>query len=187
MTTTCPELCVRHRLDTGSPTTTFPRVMLDRYDASGFLAAFNAGPARYDEHFMKGRPLTTETPDDVANLAPMISAKQGKTKKASRPIASATCLLRRFPRTELHLRALSCLQAEHTRIVPRLSVTLSIFRRPRRVAQAVSCPWRAMACISLNRTLEEHIAGSGSTHVCGGGSDHGLQDKSAAVGRGACN
>ncbi len=33
------------------------REMLDRYGSSGFLAAYNAGPARYDEHLTTGRPL----------------------------------------------------------------------------------------------------------------------------------
>ena len=37
------------------------REMLDRYGSSGFLAAYNAGPARYDEHLATGRPLPPET------------------------------------------------------------------------------------------------------------------------------
>ena len=37
------------------------REMHDRYGTAGFLAAYNAGPARYDEHLATGRPLPDET------------------------------------------------------------------------------------------------------------------------------
>ncbi|MFT8421827.1 MAG: lytic transglycosylase domain-containing protein [Gluconacetobacter sp.] len=33
----------------------------DRYGDAGFLAAYNAGPGRYDDHLATGRPLPTET------------------------------------------------------------------------------------------------------------------------------
>jgi hypothetical protein len=46
--------------------------MHDRYGSPGFLAAYNAGPARYDEHLATGRPLPVETQDYVAMLTPMI-------------------------------------------------------------------------------------------------------------------
>ena len=52
------------------------REMLDRYGASGFLAAYNAGPARYDEHLATGRPLPPETQVYVAMLSPMIGGRQ---------------------------------------------------------------------------------------------------------------
>lgn len=48
------------------------REMHDRYGSPGFLAAYNAGPARYDEHLATGRPLPIETQDYVAMLMPMI-------------------------------------------------------------------------------------------------------------------
>lgn len=35
--------------------------MHDRFGNAGFLAAYNAGPARYDEHLATGRPLLDET------------------------------------------------------------------------------------------------------------------------------
>jgi hypothetical protein len=37
------------------------RELHDRYGAPGFLAAYNAGPARYDEYLATGRPLPSET------------------------------------------------------------------------------------------------------------------------------
>ena len=48
------------------------REMHDRYGSVGFLAAYNAGPDRYDEHLATGRPLPIETQDYVAMLTPMI-------------------------------------------------------------------------------------------------------------------
>nr|WP_292769884.1 lytic transglycosylase domain-containing protein [Mesorhizobium sp.] len=47
------------------------RELHDRYGSPGFLAAYNAGPGRYEEH-LAGRPLPTETRAYVATLAPLI-------------------------------------------------------------------------------------------------------------------
>ncbi len=44
--------------------------MFARYGSPGFLAAYNAGPRRYEEHLLDGRPLPAETTDYVARLAP---------------------------------------------------------------------------------------------------------------------
>jgi hypothetical protein len=52
------------------------REMYDRYGAPGFLAAYNAGPGRYENHLATGRSLPDETQDYVAILAPMIAGKQ---------------------------------------------------------------------------------------------------------------
>jgi soluble lytic murein transglycosylase-like protein len=48
------------------------RELLDRYGSPGFLAAYNAGPARYEDHLATGRALPAETQAYVAALAPMI-------------------------------------------------------------------------------------------------------------------
>ncbi|WP_292237263.1 lytic transglycosylase domain-containing protein [Mesorhizobium sp.] len=48
------------------------REMLDRFGRKGFLAAYNAGPGRYQEHLLTGRPLPRETIDYVRKLAPVI-------------------------------------------------------------------------------------------------------------------
>jgi soluble lytic murein transglycosylase-like protein len=48
------------------------RELYDRYGAPGFLAAYNAGPGRYERHLATGRPLPDETQAYVATLAPMI-------------------------------------------------------------------------------------------------------------------
>ncbi|TSE12260.1 lytic transglycosylase domain-containing protein [Mesorhizobium intechi] len=49
------------------------RQMLDRFGTKGFLAAYNAGPQRYEEHISKSRPLPRETIDYVAKLTRLIS------------------------------------------------------------------------------------------------------------------
>lgn len=54
------------------------RELYDRYGAAGFLAAYNAGPARYEDHIASGRQLPAETRAYIAMLAPMIaSARSG--------------------------------------------------------------------------------------------------------------
>jgi soluble lytic murein transglycosylase-like protein len=47
--------------------------LYDRYGAPGFLAAYNAGPGRYERHLATGRPLPDETQAYVATLAPVIN------------------------------------------------------------------------------------------------------------------
>jgi soluble lytic murein transglycosylase-like protein len=49
------------------------RELYDRYGAPGSLAAYNAGPGRYERHLATGRPLPDETQAYVATLAPMIN------------------------------------------------------------------------------------------------------------------
>jgi soluble lytic murein transglycosylase-like protein len=49
------------------------RELYDRCGAPGFLAAYNAGPGRYERHLATGRPLPDETQAYVATLAPMIN------------------------------------------------------------------------------------------------------------------
>jgi len=52
------------------------RELHDRYGAAGFLAAYNAGPARYEDHVATGRPLPDETRAYVALLGPTIAGDQ---------------------------------------------------------------------------------------------------------------
>ncbi|MGV2164939.1 lytic transglycosylase domain-containing protein [Agrobacterium sp. 16-172Ci] len=53
----------------------YMRELYDRYGAPGFLAAYNAGPGRYDEHLANGRPLPAETRAYVAQLAPLVGGE----------------------------------------------------------------------------------------------------------------
>ena len=53
--------------------TAYLRAMLDRYGTvGGMLAAYNAGPGRYDAYLSEGRPLPAETRAYVATLAPRL-------------------------------------------------------------------------------------------------------------------
>ncbi|MDR3495005.1 MAG: transglycosylase SLT domain-containing protein [Ancalomicrobiaceae bacterium] len=49
------------------------RQLYDRYGSPGFLAAYNAGPSRYDEHLATGNPLPAETRNYVAVLSALIA------------------------------------------------------------------------------------------------------------------
>jgi soluble lytic murein transglycosylase-like protein len=49
------------------------RELYDRYGVPGFLAAYNAGPGRYERHLATGRSLPDETQAYVATLVPMIN------------------------------------------------------------------------------------------------------------------
>lgn len=55
--------------------TAYMRELYDRYGMPGFLAAYNAGPGRYDEHLANGRPLPAETRAYVVQLAPLVGGE----------------------------------------------------------------------------------------------------------------
>ncbi|NHN89424.1 transglycosylase SLT domain-containing protein [Acetobacter sp. LMG 1627] len=51
---------------------TYLRLLHDRYGDAGFLAAYNAGPGRYEAHLSTGRPLPHETRDYVASVVRLL-------------------------------------------------------------------------------------------------------------------
>jgi hypothetical protein len=53
--------------------TGYLRDMHERFGTEGFIAAYNAGPQRYEDHLATGRPLPDETLAYVAKLAPLLS------------------------------------------------------------------------------------------------------------------
>lgn len=59
------------------------RELSDRYGAPGFLAAYNAGPGRYERHLATGRSLPEETQAYVATLAPMIQGMRTSVRMAT--------------------------------------------------------------------------------------------------------
>jgi hypothetical protein len=77
MPDTWAELRVRHRLERNPydprdnilAGAAYLREMYNRYGSPGFLAAYNAGPGRYEE-YLAGRPLPAETRAYVAALLP---------------------------------------------------------------------------------------------------------------------
>jgi soluble lytic murein transglycosylase-like protein len=56
--------------------TAYLRELFDRYGSPGFLAAYNAGPGRY-EQYLGGRPLPAETRAYVAALVPSFGGGEG--------------------------------------------------------------------------------------------------------------
>jgi soluble lytic murein transglycosylase-like protein len=71
------------------------RELSDRYGVPGFLAAYNAGPGRYERHLKTGRPLPAETQAFVAALAPLIESTRINARVAAVSFVSADSAL--FP------------------------------------------------------------------------------------------
>ena len=63
--------------------TSYLREMYDSYGATGMLAAYNAGPGRYEDWRDRGRPLPAETRAYVAKIAPMLQVGSAATAVAS--------------------------------------------------------------------------------------------------------
>ncbi len=84
MPQTWADLRVRHRLgsDPFDPRdnilagAAYLREMHGRFGSPGFLAAYNAGPGRYEEHLATGRMLPAETQDFVVSLAPLVGGER---------------------------------------------------------------------------------------------------------------
>ena len=68
----------------------FLRDMHDRYGDAGFLAAYNAGPARYEEFRAGGRALPSETILYMARLGPMLGLDGGVALAANVPSVRTT-------------------------------------------------------------------------------------------------
>ena len=66
------------------------REMHDRYGEPGFLAAYNAGPDRYEEHVATGRPLPAETVSYVAVVASLIDGGVGIAPSVASSWASSS-------------------------------------------------------------------------------------------------
>jgi hypothetical protein len=96
--------------------TAFLREMHDRYGSPSFLAAYNAGPARYEDHLATGRPLPAETRAYLAMLTPMLD---GKLANGVIALAHKTANLRSW------MTAPMFITAEQTAASDRLSIALS--------------------------------------------------------------
>ena len=67
--------------------TSYLREMYDSYGATGMLAAYNAGPGRYEDWRNRGRPLPAETRAYVAKIAPELH-----TANTANVVASAAAV-----------------------------------------------------------------------------------------------
>jgi len=63
--------------------TAFLREMYDRFGVDHFLAAYNAGPGRVEDHLRTGRPLPDETRRYVQALAPRLVGGEGSDGPAT--------------------------------------------------------------------------------------------------------
>lgn len=71
--------------------TAYLRELLDRYGSPGVFAAYNAGPARYEEH-LAGGSLPNETRAYVAKLATLLGIELRATWTTSRQLSTAATL-----------------------------------------------------------------------------------------------
>jgi soluble lytic murein transglycosylase-like protein len=58
--------------------TAYLKEMLDRFGSAGFLAAYHAGPSRYQRHLAAGQPLPPDTLAYVAAVTPLLGNEQGE-------------------------------------------------------------------------------------------------------------
>ncbi len=56
--------------------TAYLRQMYERFGKTGFLAAYNAGPGRYENHLTTGRPLPAETQKYLAKITHLLGDGQ---------------------------------------------------------------------------------------------------------------
>ena len=69
--------------------TAYLREMYDQYGSPGFLAAYNAGPGRYESCVRNHRPLPPETRHYVASIAPRLDGAAPDGPSPTRPLAVA--------------------------------------------------------------------------------------------------
>ncbi|CAI2934323.1 lytic transglycosylase domain-containing protein [Aminobacter niigataensis] len=77
--------------------------LYDRFGSPGFLAAYNAGPTRY-EAYLAGHPLPAETLAYVATLSTLINGGS-LTERASTPVAPGDAETLQWRRSPLFVRA----------------------------------------------------------------------------------
>ncbi|MEX3014044.1 lytic transglycosylase domain-containing protein [Gymnodinialimonas hymeniacidonis] len=68
--------------------TAYLRAMYDRFGSPGFLAAYNAGPARYEDFLTSERPLPAETRNYLSVLEPIIGAQEDGSLADELPLRS---------------------------------------------------------------------------------------------------
>ena len=66
--------------------TAYLKEMHDRFGSAGFLAAYHAGPWRYEQHLVTGKPLPSENTAYVAAVTPLLDHKQGERAATGRRV-----------------------------------------------------------------------------------------------------
>jgi len=74
----------------------------DRYGSPGFLAAYNAGPALWENHLATGRPLPDETRAYLARLAPIVDASRADNAVALASVIRSSTEAPLFPARSAH-------------------------------------------------------------------------------------
>lgn len=96
------------------------REMYDRFGPAHFLAAYNAGPGRVEEHLRSGRPLPNETQRYVKALVPQLVGSSvnnaSATSSGVRDLTSAEAM-----------RDAALLPSRRPRIAPSSSAPASVF------------------------------------------------------------
>ena len=77
--------------------TAYLRELLDRYGTAGFLAAYNAGPARWVDYISSGRPLPTQTYAYLAQLAFIVDNRGSHSQIPLISIAHSWSVAQLFP------------------------------------------------------------------------------------------
>ena len=89
------------------------RELYDRYGASGFLAAYNAGPGRWEDHLSGVRPLPGETVRYLSRLGPLTGGNVALSSSTSTQAAPA------YPRAAPIFVALNVVEPAVQRAVER--------------------------------------------------------------------
>lgn len=93
----------------------FLREMYDRYGPDQFLAAYNAGPGRVDDHLRSGRPLPFETQRYVQTLAPQLlndAAREGSIASPQVQDLTSAEALRRAAAPAYRIRPIAPIRPE---------------------------------------------------------------------------
>jgi hypothetical protein len=70
--------------------TAYLRELHDRFGERGFLAAYNAGPGRYEDHLATGRPLPPETLSYMATVKSLVGETKAEDSAAASSWASSS-------------------------------------------------------------------------------------------------
>ena len=106
-------------------------VLYERYGEDGFLAAYQAGPERYEEFIRDGRPLPHATIEYVARVQRAIERIEAKSSPVPLPAAPAASQL--F--VVLTSRSVNADRTTHPELDARLFVPLSPVRRATTVSR----------------------------------------------------